>query len=132
MLRIAQLRGVDVQVIVPRDGDSRLVSAASHTYCESLARAGIVIFEYGPPMLHAKTLVIDETVAMVGTANLDNRSFRLNFEVAAAFYDARVIAELAGSFERDRAVSRPFAARKRNPRLTEILESLARLASPVL
>ncbi len=132
MLRIAQLRGVDVQVIVPRDGDSRVVSAASHTYCESLARAGIVIFEYGPPMLHAKTLVIDETVAMVGTANLDNRSFRLNFEVAAAFYDARVIAELAGSFERDRAVSRPFAARKRNPRLTEILESLARLASPVL
>lgn len=132
VLRIAQLRGVDVQVIVPRTGDSRLVTAASHTYCESLGRAGIVIFEYGPPMLHAKTLVIDETVAMVGTANLDNRSFRLNFEVAAAFYDPRVIAELARCFERDRAVSKPFPVRKRHPRLTVILESLARLASPVL
>jgi cardiolipin synthase len=131
-LRVAQLRGVDVQVIVPRDGDSRLVTAASHTYCESLGRAGIVIFEYGPPMLHAKTLVIDETMAMVGTANLDNRSFRLNFEVAAAFYDPAVIAQLALRFERDRAVSRPFPVRKRHPRLTVILESIARLTSPVL
>ncbi len=87
-LRVAVLRGVDVQVIVPREGDSRVVSAASRTYCEALSRAGVRVFEYGPPMLHAKTMVIDDTVAVVGTANLDNRSFRLNFEVAAAFYDA--------------------------------------------
>ncbi len=131
-LRIAQLRDVDVQVIVPKLGDSRLVTAASHTYCESLAKAGIVIFEYGPPMLHAKTLVVDETVAMVGTANLDNRSFRLNFEIAAAFYDAGVIGTLAARFQQDRAASNPFPFRKRHPRLTVMLESLARLASPVL
>lgn len=131
-LRITQLRGVDVQVIVPRRGDSRLVTAASHTYCESLAKAGIVMFEYGPPMLHAKTMVVDETVAVVGTANLDNRSFRLNFEIAAAFYDARVIGHLAERFAEDRAASKPFRLRKRNPRLTVLLESIARLTSPVL
>ena len=131
-LRIAQLRGVDVQVIVPKRGDSRLVTAASHTYCEALAKAGIVIFEYGPSMLHAKTLVVDETVAMVGTANLDNRSFRLNFEIAAAFYDAATIAKLAQRFQDDRAASNPFPFRKRNPRLTVLLESIARLTSPVL
>jgi cardiolipin synthase A/B len=131
-LRIAELRGVDVQVIVPKLGDSRLVTAASHTYCESLAKAGIVIFEFGPPMLHAKTIVVDDSVAMVGTANLDNRSFRLNFEIAAAFYDPAVVKKLAGRFEADRAASNPFPFRKRNARLTVILESIARLTSPVL
>jgi cardiolipin synthase len=131
-LRVAELRGVDVQVIVPKHGDSRLVTAASHTYCESLRNAGIRIHEYGPPMLHAKTMVVDDCVAVVGTANLDNRSFRLNFEVAAAFYDAGTIQRLARRFEEDRAVCKPFPARRRGPRLTAFLESVARLTSPVL
>jgi cardiolipin synthase len=131
-LRVAELRGVDVQVIVPRQGDSRLVTMASHTYCDSLNKAGIRVFEYGPPMMHAKTMVIDDTCAVVGTANLDNRSFRLNFEIAAAFYDAGVVARLAKRFEEDRAVSRPFSHRHRGPRTTQLLESIARLTSPVL
>ena len=131
-LRIAELRGVDVQVIVPRRGDSRIVNAASHTYCESLRKVGIKIYEYGPPMLHAKTLVIDETVGVVATANLDNRSFRLNFEIAAAFYDKAVIDQLVARFDEDRAASRTFQARRRSQKLTIFLESIARLTSPVL
>jgi cardiolipin synthase len=131
-LRIAELRGVNVQVIVPRQGDSKIVTAASHTYCDSLGKAGISVYEYGPPMLHAKTMVIDESVAIVGTANLDNRSFRLNFEVAAAFYDETTIRRLAKRFEEDRAVSRPFSHRRRSEKLTALLESIARLTSPVL
>ncbi len=131
-LRIAVLRDVDVQVIVPREGDSRLVTAASRTYCDSLGRAGVHMHEYGPPMLHAKTLVVDETVAVVGTANLDNRSFRLNFEVAAAFYDAGVIERLAKRFQDDRRYAKPFPLRRRGPGMTQILESIARLTSPVL
>lgn len=131
-LRVAELRGVDVQVIVPREGDSRLVTMASKTYCESLGKAGITVHEFGPPMLHAKTMIVDDTVAIVGTANLDNRSFRLNFEVAAAFYDARVIGHLAARFEEDRRHSRIFSVRRRNPMVTQLLESVARLTSPVL
>jgi cardiolipin synthase A/B len=131
-LRVAELRGVDVQVIVPKEGDSRLVTMASKTYCEALVKAGIPIHEYGPPMLHAKTMVIDETVALVGTANLDNRSFRLNFEVAAAFYDVRVVRKLARRFEEDRRNSRNFPLRRRSLMATQLLESLARLTSPVL
>jgi cardiolipin synthase len=130
-MRIAELRGVDVKVIVPKQGDSRLVTMASHTYCESLGKAGIEVYEYGPPMLHAKTMVIDQTVAVVGTANMDNRSFRLNFEVAAAFYDSGTIARLAKRFEQDRAVCRPFS-RQRSAKLQAFLESVARLTSPVL
>ncbi len=132
-LRIAELRGVNVQVIVPKRGDSRIVTAASHTYCESLVKAGIKVYEYGPPMLHAKTMVIDHTVAILGTANLDNRSFRLNFEVAAAFYDKAIIDRLTKRFEEDRAVCKPFPAkRRRSEKLTAIFESIARLTSPVL
>ncbi|MEO7742316.1 MAG: cardiolipin synthase [Usitatibacter sp.] len=131
-LRIAVLRDVDVQVIVPKQGDSRLVTAASRTYCDSLGRAGVHIFEYGPPMLHAKTMVIDDIVAVIGTANLDNRSFRLNFEVAAAFYDHAVIEHLCQRFQRDRKASKPFPMRRRGPRTTQLLESIARLTSPVL
>lgn len=131
-LRVAELRGVDVQVIVPKQGDSKIVTMASHTYCEALGKAGITVFEYGPPMLHAKVMVIDDTVAVVGTANLDNRSFRLNFEVAAAFYDPKVIERLAKRFAEDRAVCKPFSARRRGPRTTQLLESIARLTSPVL
>jgi cardiolipin synthase A/B len=131
-LRTAVLRDVDVQVIVPKEGDSKLVTAASRTYCEALGRAGVQVFEYGPPMLHSKTMVIDDVVAVVGTANLDNRSFRLNFEVAAAFYDAGVIEALAQRFQRDKRESRPFPIRRRGPRITQLFESIARLTSPVL
>ena len=131
-LRIADLRGVDVQVIVPKQGDSKIVTAASHTYCDSLRKAGIKVYEYGPPMMHAKTMVVDNTVAIVGTANLDNRSFRLNFEIAGAFYDAKIIARLVERFEEDRDAAKPFRNRRRPEKLTVFLESIARLTSPIL
>jgi cardiolipin synthase len=131
-LRVADLRGVEVQIIVPQRGDSRLVTMASHTYCDSLHKAGIQVFLYGPPMLHAKTMIVDDLVAMIGTANMDNRSFRLNFEVAAAFYDAKVIRRLAERFEEDRSQSKAFSRRRRGTRVNQVLESLARLTSPVL
>ena len=131
-LRIAELRGVDVQIIVPKQGDSKIVTAASHTYCESLRKAGIRVFEYGPPMLHAKTMVIDDSVGIIGTANIDNRSFRLNFEVAAVFYDTPTINRLARRFDADREASRQFPAKRRPEMITALFESIARLTSPVL
>ena len=83
-------------------------------------------------MVHAKTLLVDDTMGIVGTANLDNRSFRLNFECAAAFYDKAVIDHLARRFAQDRAFSKPFPHKRRGPRMTQMLESVARLTSPVL
>jgi cardiolipin synthase len=108
------------------------VSAASRTYCEALRRAGIAVYEFGPPMLHAKTMIVDDSVAVVGTANLDNRSFRLNFEAAAVLYDPPTVRELAARFETDRAKARLFPARRRGPKATAFVESLARLTSPIL
>jgi cardiolipin synthase len=75
---------------------------------------------------------VDDTVAIVGTANLDNRSFRLNFEVAGAFYDKEFIDKLVARFETDRSASRQFPAKRKPEKLRILLESIARLTSPVL
>jgi cardiolipin synthase len=89
-------------------------------------------------MLHAKTLVVDEDIAIVGTANVDNRSFRLNFEIVAVAYDRGMATQLAMLFERDLAHARPYRkpSRRRLRRvggmLDRFLDSLARLFSPVL
>lgn len=126
-------RGVDVRLLLPRQTDSLWVDAASRTYHDELLAAGARIYLYDPPMLHAKTAVVDDTLAIVGTANLDNRSFRLNFEVVAVFYEGSCIADLARAFETDldhakrqqrRESTSPFARR--------LLDSAARLLAPQL
>jgi cardiolipin synthase len=135
-LRTAVLRGVDVRLLVPVRGDSRLVTAAARSYHGELLDAGVRLYEYGPPMLHAKTAVIDDWYALIGSCNLDPRSFKLNFEVAAAVYDparARTLTEwfsedLAGARE---LTARALAERERNP-ARRLLVSAARIASPLL
>jgi cardiolipin synthase len=99
-LTTAALRGVEVQILVPQQSDSPLVTAAARSYFEELVRVGVRIHEYASSMLHAKTLVVDD-LALVGTANMDNRSFRLNFEVVAALFDRGLAAALAERFQAD-------------------------------
>lgn len=129
----AALRGVDVRLLVPRRTDSRLVDAAARTYFDALADAGAKIFLHGPPMLHAKTCLVDRDFAMVGTGNLDNRSLRLNFEVTAILYDDEPVEALAALFERDLAAAEPRRGRERDaPFATRLAGSFARLLAPVL
>lgn len=133
-LTTAALRGVDVRLLVPRKGDSALVSAAARSYFEELLAVGVKIYEYGPPMLHAKTMVIDDELAIVGTANMDNRSFRLNFECALAIAGQQTAEQLAGWFFDDVKKATRVTARgeRRAPLRQRALESLARLLSPIL
>jgi len=137
-LTTAALRGVDVQLLVPKQGDSKLVTAAARTYYDDLVKAGAHVHEYGPPMLHAKTLVVDDDVAIVGTANVDNRSFRLNFELIVVAYDRTITATLARQFEQDLRLSAPFQRPTREhlkrlgPLADRFVDSLARLFSPIL
>ncbi len=102
-LETAALGGAKVSVLVPKDGDVPLVAAAARSYYPELVSSGVRVFEYGPPVLHAKTLVVDDLVAVVGTANADPRSFRLNFEVALAAWDPATCDALAAAFEADLA-----------------------------
>jgi cardiolipin synthase len=130
----AALRGVDVRVLVPRKSDLRIVTAAARSYYEELLAAGVRIHEYLPRVLHAKTLVVDENFAAIGTANLDNRSFRLNYEVSAVILDAATNATLASAFADDLARSREVDAGglARKSLGTRLFEGGARLLSPLL
>lgn len=131
-LKAAALRGVDVQLLVPRKGDSRVVTAAARSYFDELARAGIKVFEYGPPMLHAKTLSTDGTLAIVGTANIDNRSFRLNFEVVAAVFDPKTAKALDAQFEHDLERAKRYQPERERDPWQRFVMGFARLFAPLL
>jgi len=132
-LTTAALRGVEVQILVPQRSDSRLVTAAARTYFEELVRVGVRVHQYESSMLHAKTLVVDN-LAMVGTANMDNRSFRLNFEVAAVLLDEGIAGSLAATFQADlqHSVEYRLQLGKQNPVWQRLSEATARLLSPLL
>jgi cardiolipin synthase len=87
-LATAALRGVRTSLVVPKRNDSFLVGAASRSYYEPLLDAGVEIHEYTKGLLHAKTITVDRGLALVSTANLDRRSFELNFEVSLVVYDS--------------------------------------------
>jgi cardiolipin synthase len=128
----AALRGVDVRVLVPQRSDSRIVSAAARSYFDELMAAGVRVWEYKARMLHSKTLVVDQHCAMIGTANFDNRSFRLNFEVMAVVYGPALTGPLAQQFETDlRSAAR---VRRNRPQSfwRRLGDATARLFSPLL
>jgi cardiolipin synthase len=87
-LRLAVLRGVDVRLLLPSRPDHRIVYAASSLYAFEAVRAGVRVFRYQPGFLHQKVVLVDNEISAIGSANLDNRSFRLNFEVMLLTVDA--------------------------------------------
>jgi cardiolipin synthase len=133
-LSTAALRGVDVRVLVPRRSDSRTLTAANRSFFGDLLAAGVRVYEYTPSMMHGKTLVVDDAFAAVGTANMDSRSFRLNYEVIAVRYDAAGADALADQFARDlRHAHEVDQGALANDRLFHRLaQAGARLLSPLL
>jgi cardiolipin synthase len=130
----AALRGVDVRLLVPKRSDSRLVDLASRYYFPELLEAGVRIFEYGAGFLHAKSLVVDDWLAAIGSSNMDIRSFQLNYELSAFVYDRRVTEVLASQFEADlaRAHEVPKGWAKRLSYGRRLLHAAAGLLSPLL
>ena len=133
-LTTAALRRVDVRLLIPQRSDSRLVDYAARSYFPELLTVGVRIFEYLPRFIHAKTTVVDDTVAVIGTANLDNRSFRLNFEIAAVLYDQAAAVTLAAAFEADLLQARELTLADVTglPFRTRLGQAGARLLSPLL
>jgi cardiolipin synthase len=130
----AALRGVDVRVLLPAKSDQPLVDAAARSYFPELLAVGVRIHAYGPPALHAKTMLVDSDAAIVGTANLDNRSLRLNFEIVAICYGEAPVTTLCRIFETDlrraQEVTPEIVRRETLPR--RLFEGAARLFSPML
>jgi cardiolipin synthase len=133
-LQTAVLRGVEVHLVVSEKEDQFFVSLAQKSYYEELLEAGVHLHLYRKNFLHAKHLSIDDSVALIGSSNLDIRSFALNAEVMLMIYDPGVVAQLAAEQERYYANSRllTLAAWGQRSFASKVAQNLARLLSPLL
>lgn len=133
-LMVASMSGVKVKLLLPGKSDSKIVDAASRSSFDDLLNAGIEIYLYQKGFIHAKTLVADRQLAMVGTANMDYRSFDLNFEVNAFVYSEEFAEELAAVFEKDlkNTIKLERNTWLKRPVYRQMLEKTARLVSPLL
>jgi len=133
-LQVAVLRGVTVDIIVPRRSDQILVGAASRAYYEPLLEAGIRVHLYDRGLLHAKTISIDDAIAFIGSSNFDIRSFALNFELNLALYGSDVTRALREKQLRylGEASQLDLDVWKQRAWSREITQRLAALLSPLL
>lgn len=114
---IAALSKVNVKLLMPGISDSFIVNTTSQSYYQELLDAGVEIYTYTKGFVHAKTMVCDERLAIIGTANLDNRSFDLNFEINSIVYDEGIARELTEIFEQDLSLSKQILSEDWQKRL---------------
>lgn len=133
-LAMAADRGVQVDVVVPQRSDHPLVEAAGRWYFEQLLENGINLHLYRDGMLHAKTITVDDAFSLLGSANLDIRSFYLNFELNVLLYGPEITAQLRFAQQQYLSVSDTIElhAWRRRPIVRQYLESAAALFSPIL
>ncbi len=133
-LRIASLSGISVKLMIPNKPDHIFVYWATTFYAGELLKAGAQVYIYDNGFIHAKMIVVDEEVTSIGTANIDVRSFKLNFEVNAFIYNEEIAKLLTEIFYKDLEVSRELTLdiySKRSKKI-KIKESLSRLLAPIL
>lgn len=133
-LRIAALSGVKIKIMIPNKPDHLFVYWATLSYVGELLNEGAEIYLYQNGFLHAKTIVVDGKLSSVGTANIDVRSFRLNFEVNAFIYDIYFAQKLVDAFEQDIKLSTQMTKHLYEKRsiVIRFKESISRLLSPIL
>ncbi|WP_312933206.1 cardiolipin synthase [Pseudomonas sp.] len=133
-LRLAVLRGVDVRILIPARPDHRIVYAATTLYAFEAVRAGVRVFRYQPGFLHQKVVLVDDDVSAIGSANLDNRSFRLNFEIMLLTIDRAFADEVEHMLLEDFEHAREISPQERRDthRLHQLGMRIARLISPIL
>ncbi|WP_010205417.1 cardiolipin synthase [Salinibacterium sp. PAMC 21357] len=126
--------GLDVQLFVSEVGDQALVYHAQRSYYETLLRAGVRIWLYPTPtVLHAKHFTIDDQIAVIGSSNMDMRSFSLNLEISVMMHGAEIIADMRVLEEQYRSVSRELTLEEwmERPRRSKVLDNIARLTAAV-
>ncbi|WP_243042638.1 cardiolipin synthase [Dyella sedimenti] len=133
-LRLAVFRGVDVRVLIPARPDHHTVFLATGLYAHDAVRAGIRVFRYQPGFLHQKVTLVDDDTATVGSMNLDNRSFRLNFEIGSLHVDRGFAGEVERMLDEDFAQAREVTEAEylQAPYLRRLAMHVARLFDPVL
>jgi len=132
-LHLATIRGIDVRIIIPKKTDNPLVTYTHWAYVEQLLQIGVKVFWYEKGFLHQKVVLVDDDYATVGTANFDNRSFRLNFEITIGIADSDFNSEVAAMLEEDFDNSRPatHADIQGQSFLFRLLVRVAQLTAPI-
>ncbi|MBU5425801.1 cardiolipin synthase [Tissierella pigra] len=133
-LKLAGLSGLDVRVMIPCKPDHPFVYWASMSYIGELLQAGVRFYTYERGFLHSKVVLMDDFISSVGTANLDIRSFKLNFEVNAFLYDESINLKLTDKFIDDLQYCKEITLNEYRNRsnIVKIKESFSRLLSPIL
>lgn len=134
LLRLSALSGVDVRILYPGKGDSVISDQASQSYFSPLLKAGVSIYSYKDAFMHAKIVLVDDEVASIGTANMDIRSFELNYEIIAVLYESNTVLDIKNDFEQDfkESIEITWASFQKRSIQKRMLESLMRLISPLL
>ncbi|WP_092922001.1 cardiolipin synthase [Romboutsia hominis] len=133
-LKSAALSGVDVRIVFPKIADHKMVNNASYSYFDDILKSGGKVYLYTKGFIHSKIMTIDDKIASTGSANMDLRSFMLNFEINAFIYDKKIVERMNKDFFEDLNSSEEltldeFSKRKLGKK---VRESIARLFSPIL
>lgn len=133
-LKISALSGVDVRVMLPNKPDHPFIYWAGLSYMGDLLEAGVKFYIYERGFVHSKVLIMDDLVSTVGTANLDIRSFKLNFEINAFLYDREINKQLGDRFYNDlsNCTEITLEGYSKRSNIVKIKESVSRLLSPIL
>ena len=133
-LLIAVNSGVEVELLMPKNGDSIIVQEASLSFTKKLMEQNVKVYLYEKGFVHAKTIVVDDDLAFIGTVNLDNRSFFINFELTAIVHDQALITKMIADYEQDKRDSSlmTFAMWKNTSIFRRAFASVSRLLAPIL
>ena len=133
-IQMSAMSGVDVRIMIPARSDSRLSDACTFSYMGRLLEAGVKVYRYTKGFLHSKAIVIDDFISIVGSANLDERSFNQNFEANAFIYEEKTANRLKELFFRDmqNCEELTLEAWTNRRRRQKLKESFARLFSPLM
>lgn len=133
-LKSAALSGVDVRIVFPKIADHKIVNSASYSYFIDILKSGGRVYLYKKGFIHSKVVIIDDKIASTGSANMDLRSFMLNFEINAFIYDNDVIKRMTDDFFEDinNCEEIDLEEFKKRSFLRKAKESIARLFSPIL
>jgi cardiolipin synthase A/B len=133
-LTTAALRGIDVRIILPKRSDSLYSDLATESYMGEMLESGIKIYRYSKGFMHSKTVVVDRQIVSIGSANMDFRSLKTNFEINAIIYDQKIASEMNRVFHSDlkncRSIS--LGSWKKRSLIRRFITSASRLLSPLL
>ncbi|WP_053971794.1 cardiolipin synthase [Mangrovimonas sp. ST2L15] len=133
-IQIASKSGVKVKLLIPKNSDSWTAKYASNSYLEPLLESGVEVYRYCKGIIHAKTIVVDDIFCSVGTANMDYRSFNINFEINALIYHEEQTITLKNQFMEDLKDCEPVDYERwlERPKINKLKESFCRLLAPLL